>query len=198
MIQNSGLALNSLLNEPRWLPYYGWHDDHREQDGTEFYRPAIMQVRSEFLDFVSLLRSNGVIPQVGIGRTLQLGLGNCGASHAMWRSLMGSAFTIDRNGCSLDDELLLGADTHSREASIFAANNGPYDLLFIDAGHTFDDVAADYADYAPLVRPGGIIAFHDALPRAAYPEVEVHKFLARRLPEANIIGTEVGIAWIHA
>ena len=35
------------------------------------------------------------------------------------------------------------------------------DFLFIDGGHDYDTCMADYRNYAPLVRPGGIIAFHD-------------------------------------
>jgi predicted O-methyltransferase YrrM len=38
------------------------------------------------------------------------------------------------------------------------------DLLFIDADHSYEGVARDYEMYAPLVRPGGLIAFHDVLP----------------------------------
>lgn len=35
------------------------------------------------------------------------------------------------------------------------------DFLFIDADHTAQGVRADYGLYSPLVRKGGIIAFHD-------------------------------------
>ena len=35
------------------------------------------------------------------------------------------------------------------------------DFLFIDGDHTEEAVRSDYAMYAPLVRKGGIIAFHD-------------------------------------
>lgn len=35
------------------------------------------------------------------------------------------------------------------------------DFLFIDGSHDYDDVKADYILYSPLVRKGGIIAFHD-------------------------------------
>lgn len=35
------------------------------------------------------------------------------------------------------------------------------DFLFIDADHTESGVRADYAMYSPLVRGGGMIAFHD-------------------------------------
>ncbi|MCX7745001.1 MAG: class I SAM-dependent methyltransferase [Flavobacteriales bacterium] len=35
------------------------------------------------------------------------------------------------------------------------------DFLYIDADHTFDGVKTDFELYAPLVRKGGLIAFHD-------------------------------------
>ena len=38
------------------------------------------------------------------------------------------------------------------------------DFLFIDGDHTLDGVTADYRTYAPLVAPGGVIAFHDIVP----------------------------------
>ena len=44
-------------------------------------------------------------------------------------------------------------------SAIFAGE--PVDVLFIDGDHTLEGVAADYATYAPLVRPGGVIALHD-------------------------------------
>jgi predicted O-methyltransferase YrrM len=52
----------------------------------------------------------------------------------------------------------------------------PIDLLFIDADHTYGGVRADFEMYAPLVRSGGIVAFHDILPHPAYPEFEVHQY----------------------
>jgi cephalosporin hydroxylase len=43
-------------------------------------------------------------------------------------------------------------------------NHRPVDMLFIDGDHTFEGVSMDYAMYAPLVRPGGVVAFHDIVP----------------------------------
>ena len=37
----------------------------------------------------------------------------------------------------------------------------PLDFLLIDGDHTYDGVRRDFEDYGPLVRPGGMIAFHD-------------------------------------
>lgn len=38
------------------------------------------------------------------------------------------------------------------------------DLLFIDGDHRYAGAKADFDCYAPLVRPGGLIAFHDIVP----------------------------------
>lgn len=38
------------------------------------------------------------------------------------------------------------------------------DFLFIDGDHSLAGVTADYEAYAPLVAPGGLIAFHDIVP----------------------------------
>jgi predicted O-methyltransferase YrrM len=45
-------------------------------------------------------------------------------------------------------------------------NGAPLDLLFIDGDHTFEGVEADFRMYAPLVRSGGLVAFHDIVPGA--------------------------------
>ena len=57
------------------------------------------------------------------------------------------------NGSSHDPVIL------NRVKTIFAGN--PIDLLFIDGDHSYDGVKQDYEMYCSLVRPGGIIAFHD-------------------------------------
>ena len=42
----------------------------------------------------------------------------------------------------------------------------PIDYLFIDADHTYEGVKKDYLLYSPLVRQGGVIAFHDIAKQA--------------------------------
>jgi predicted O-methyltransferase YrrM len=40
----------------------------------------------------------------------------------------------------------------------------PLDVLFIDGDHSYEGVSTDFELYRPLVRPGGIVAFHDINP----------------------------------
>lgn len=54
----------------------------------------------------------------------------------------------------------------------------PVDFLFIDGDHSYAGVKADYEVYRPLVRPGGLIAFHDILPHAVHADCRVHEFWA--------------------
>lgn len=182
--------LDTILNDPRYAPRHGWHDDHRAHDGTDQYLPAMMQVRSEFEALLQVCADRNLFVAA-----LQLGLGPCDASHEVWRAKFEEVVSIDFRDCLVNDERFLGAGTMSRAAVGLAAKHGPYDLIFIDAGHSFEDARCDYLTYAPMVRHGGIVAFHDALPRAAYPEVEVWGFV-RSLPNAQMIGDEVGIAWL--
>ena len=63
----------------------------------------------------------------------------------------------------------LKADSHQtetvREVERLLAGR-PLDFLFIDGDHSYEGVARDFELYAPLVRPGGLIAFHDIVPLA--------------------------------
>jgi predicted O-methyltransferase YrrM len=52
-------------------------------------------------------------------------------------------------------------DAEVAAAVISALDGAPLDLLFLDGDHSADGVRRDFDMYAPLVRPGGIIALHD-------------------------------------
>jgi len=61
----------------------------------------------------------------------------------------------------------LRTDSHAAEtkASVQELLGGrPVDFLFIDGDHSYEGVKADFETYAPFVRPGGFIAFHDIVP----------------------------------
>ena len=49
------------------------------------------------------------------------------------------------------------------------------DFLFIDADHTYNGVKKDFEMYSPLVKDGGLIAFHDIVSPSSLLN-NVHKF----------------------
>lgn len=61
----------------------------------------------------------------------------------------------------------LQADSHDPatvQAVQAAAGDKPFDFAFIDGDHTYEGVRADWLLWSPLVRPGGLVAFHDTWP----------------------------------
>lgn len=103
---------------------------------------------------------------------------------------------------------LLRRDSHQAETiaevgRIFC--DKPIDFAFIDGDHTYEGVKADFQDYGPLVRPGGLIGFHDILPRPDLPEISVDRFwkeLRDKYDYEELIGSEgsgrkIGIGLIH-
>jgi cephalosporin hydroxylase len=82
------------------------------------------------------------------------------------------------------------ADSHAPEtlAEVRRALAGrPVDFLFIDGDHSYAGVKADYEMYSGLVRPGGLIGFHDIVPHPHSPDCRVHEFWAemKKLPSAR-------------
>lgn len=72
-------------------------------------------------------------------------------------------------GFARDDQRieLLRADSHAPSTLGKVKDilgDDPLDFLFIDGDHTYDGVKKDFEMYSPLVREGGIIAFHDIVP----------------------------------
>lgn len=80
-----------------------------------------------------------------------------------------SAYAIVRRGFARKQqriELLFGRDSHDSvtvEDLKRALSDAPIDFLFIDGDHSYDGVKQDFEQYAPLVRPGGMVALHDVV-----------------------------------
>jgi cephalosporin hydroxylase len=49
------------------------------------------------------------------------------------------------------------------------------DVLFIDGDHSYKGVKTDFELWSPLVRPGGMILFHDILPHTKVAHCEVDR-----------------------
>ena len=65
-------------------------------------------------------------------------------------------------------------DSHDPFVATQVEAYGPYEWVWIDAGHYYPEVKADWETYRPMCAPGGLVCFHDILPPSqAHPEIEV-------------------------
>jgi predicted O-methyltransferase YrrM len=63
--------------------------------------------------------------------------------------------------------VFIPADSHQQQTRRMVEDElggRPVDLLFIDGDHTRAGVEADFRQYSPLVREGGLVAVHDIAP----------------------------------
>jgi predicted O-methyltransferase YrrM len=158
-------------------------------------RPVLMgQVRSEILQLGSLLKELAPRRSLEIGTnyggTLLL-LCTVSAPGAKVISIdlpngpFGGGYPkrkipIFRRFARFGQELhLLRANSHCLETKKDVERllqNEPLDFLFVDADHTYEGVRRDFEMYAPLVRSGGMIAFHDIVTHKAETRCEVERF----------------------
>ena len=96
-------------------------------------------------------------------------------------------------------DLLMAADSHDpatvpRVERLLGGR--PVDFLFIDGDHSYDGVWADFRMYSPLVRPGGIVAFHDVAQETTVDTVGTARFWkefsAERATEERVAGGAPG------
>ncbi len=71
-------------------------------------------------------------------------------------------------GNSHDPSMVRRVKDHLRSRSV--------DFLFIDGDHSLEGVRADFEDYAPLVRTGGLVAFHDIVEKQPEASTQVQRF----------------------
>jgi predicted O-methyltransferase YrrM len=91
--------------------------------------------------------------------------GQFGGGYPPWRARLYRAFATNAQMIRL-----LRADSHSAEtlqAVREELGGHEIDVLFIDGDHTYAGVKHDFEMYGPLVREGGVIAFHDIVPATA-------------------------------
>jgi predicted O-methyltransferase YrrM len=146
------------------------------------FRLAPIQVRSELSRFLELAQ------KLRPSRVLEIGTGRGGTLFLLTRIAAPDAVLVSIDLSSPDDLRFGGADL-SRRKRLFEAfaldeqrvqvlladshlvdtreqvtrifDGGQVDLLFIDGDHTTAGVSRDFELYKDLVRPGGLVAFHD-------------------------------------
>lgn len=157
-----------------------------------FFRP--MQSRVEVTELVKLVRSRRPrhVLEIGTARggtlfllvqsaaphahivSLDLPGGRNGGGYPRWKSELyrrfadgGRTLTLVRGNSHLES-------TRDKVAAL----SGPdgFDLIMIDADHSYAGVKRDFELYRPLLAPGGMIVMHDILPNRFDPEIAVAPF----------------------
>jgi predicted O-methyltransferase YrrM len=150
------------------------------------YRIDSVQKREEILALASAVQAlkPATILEIGTDK---------GGTLFIWSNLASECvITCDLNK-SIRDELYssfpppdsdcevisLAGDSHQQdffEKVKTSLNGREVDFLFIDGDHTEEGIRSDYSMYSPLVRSGGIIAFHDILEKQPVPSNQVYYF----------------------
>lgn len=127
------------------------------------------------------------VSKINPKRVLEIGV-HKGYSLEVWRKAFGKDCIIagiDNDLRFFDKSLgpcelyLIEQNSHSEKTLELTKHffaDLPIDFLFIDGDHMYNSVKSDFELYSPLVRKGGIIAFHDATLKDN-PSVEVYKFI---------------------
>ena len=159
-----------------------------------YYFIAPTQKKYEILNLLKLLKNKAprIILEIGTaaGGTLflfsQIGAydakiisidlprGPFGGGYSFWRVPIYKAFKKGKQKI-----YLLRKNSHKDETleEVRKILNGDQlDLLFIDGDHSYEGVKKDFKMYSPLVRKGGIIAFHDINPGLEEYGILVPKF----------------------
>jgi cephalosporin hydroxylase len=94
--------------------------------------------------------------------SVDLRRGQFGGGYPRWRVPLYRSFAREAQRV----ELVLGDshEPHTRDRIHSLLDGRDLDLLFVDGDHTYEGVRQDFNDYSPLVRPGGLVAFHDIVP----------------------------------
>lgn len=117
--------------------------------------------------------------------------GPFGGAYCMYRTPFYQSFAREGQRLHLERADSHDPQTVRQVTDLFA--NQPADFLFIDGDHTYEGVKADFEQYGPLVRPGGLIGLHDVLPRDDAPAIEVHRLwdqIQSKYDGREIVGPE--------
>jgi predicted O-methyltransferase YrrM len=100
--------------------------------------------------------------------------GRYGGGSPEWKAPLFRSFALPNQVIHL-----LNADSHATATTarvLDILDGRPLDFLFIDGDHSYAGVKQDFERYGPLVRSGGIIAFHDIVPGPAEAGIDVARF----------------------
>jgi predicted O-methyltransferase YrrM len=109
--------------------------------------------------------------------SIDLPSGPFGGAYPEWKIPLYRSFALERQKI-----ILVRADSHNPivlERVKKILSDGKLSFLFVDGDHTYKGVKRDFVMYAKLVKPGGIVAFHDIVPGPANSVGEVPLFWSK-------------------
>ena len=112
-------------------------------------------------------------------KTVRVERGRCGRARRVW-------LEPEADGYDADVILASSFDPATVEQVQTILGGRPVDVLLIDGDHSIHGVACDAYHYAPLVRPGGLVIFHDC------GECENDGMARRHRPSVNAVWRDLG------
>jgi len=119
--------------------------------------------------------------------------GRFGGGYPCWKIPLYKRFRLPKQELHLER-----ADSHSQETLDKVNNilgNRKVDFLFIDGDHSYYGVRMDFEMFSPLVKDGGIIAFHDIVVHPTQIGCDVNKLWDEIKESKKYDYTEVVSDW---
>ena len=151
-----------------------------------------LQVKSEITDLCKFVHESNPKKMVEIGSasggtlflfshvanpdkiiSIDLPAGSFGGGYPFWK------IPLFRSLAKKNVIQLISSNSHQKETLEKVKTllkDSEIDFLFIDGDHTYQGVKQDFQMYSPLVRKGGIVAFHDIVKHDPSSGCEVEKF----------------------
>ena len=101
---------------------------------------------------------------------LEIGMGEFGGTHVLFGMVFDHVTTIEVqtslvnnfNTSNTNDTGSILNTSSNTAYNMPQVNSKVFDMLFIDGDHSYNQTVADFVNYYPFIRSGGVIGFHDA------------------------------------
>ena len=143
----------------------------------------ICQLEAEFLPVLELYRDKHPASVLEIGTAsggtlyhwLTAGAEDAPPQVVVSVDLPDPDYDLDRDACLAWAPagvtcVLVEGNSHDHATIEQVREHAPYDWLFVDGCHVYDDARADFDTYRPMVCSGGIVLLHDIALRRRYED----------------------------